>query len=417
MENIVIAVGLALGLASILVVQYACAAGFVSLHKRPWQDSPDGDLPEALVILALRGADPYLERTVESLLELDYPRYDLRFVVDCRDDPAWSVVQTVLDRSDAVNVALKVLDKPSSTCGLRVSALLQEIVGLDERYGAVVWLDADVIPYRRWLRDMLEPFGNPKVGATSGIRWYLPNSGGWGTVLRALWNVGSVIYMQAFGIGFGGSMAVRSEILRDTTVLDKWRCILWEDTYMFQVMSDAGLRLQFVPRATMANQETIGLLACFRFVRRQILNARLYHPSWWALLSLGTMSCVLPLLGLSVALIETLRGNALLATIDMSLVMGYILGSTVIYGWAGACSNRVVRQRGIPNWRFPVSVVWIAPLVPVFHLVASVSAAVTRKIEWRGIEYCVRGPAEIEMTQYVPYRMRDGAGAVDSSLM
>ena len=152
-------------------------------------------------------------------------------------------------------------------------------------------------------------------------------------------------------------------------------------------------------------------------MRRQILNARLYHPSWWALLSLGTLSCVLPVLGLMVALMETLRGNALLATIDLSLVIGYILGSTGIYGWAGACSNRIVRQRGIPNWRFPVSVVLIAPLVPVFHLVASVSAAVTRKIEWRGIEYCVRGPTEIEMPQYVPYQMHDSTGGVDSSLM
>ncbi len=417
MENYFIALGLALGLVAILFVQFACAASFVSLHKRPPEDSRDSDLPEALVILALRGADPYLSRTVAALLDLDYPRYDLRFVIDCRQDPAWDVVERALSEAQARNATLTVLENPGSTCGLRVSALLQEVSDLDERYGVVVWLDADVIPYRRWLRDMLQPFHNPRIGATSGIRWYLPNAGGWGTIVRSLWNVGSLIYMQAFGIAFGGSMAVRAEILRDTSVIEKWRRILWEDTYMFQVMADAGLLLQFVPRATMANQETIGLLSCFRFVRRQILNARLYHRSWWVLLLLGAVSCALPILGVLATTFASLSGHTLLAAFEGAFVVGYILASTAIYSWAGACSNRVVRERGVPNWRFPISVVLIAPLVPLFHLGASISAAITRKIEWRGIEYRVDGPFDVKLTHYEPYRATENVGGLDSSLM
>ena len=412
-----IAVGLALGLASILAVQFACAAGFVSLHKKSAKDVHDDELPEALVILALRGADPYLARTVQSLLQLDYPRYELRIVVDSRDDPAWSVVQSVLDEVDGEQAVLKSLHKPSSTCVLRFSALLQEVVDLDERFDAVVWLDADVIPYRGWLRDMLQPFADAGVGATSGIRWYLPNSGGWGTVLRALWNVGAVIQMHAFGIGFGGSMAVRSVVLRNRAVLEKWKQILWEDTYMYQIVSDAGFRLQFVPRATMANQETIGVRACYQFVRRQTLNARLYHPNWWALFSLGTLSGLLPFLGLLLALYQLSQGNGLQATIGVAIVISYILASIVIYGWAGACSNRIVRARGVPNWRFPMCVVLIAPLVPLFHLVASVSAVRARQVEWRGIEYSVRGPRQIEMIRYVPYRPPENTSAVDASLL
>lgn len=409
--------GLALGLAAILAVQFACASSFVSLHKCPPGDPLDSELPEALVILALRGADPYLSRTVAALLELDYPHYDLRFVVDCRQDPAWEVVEKVLSEAQAKNVTLKALENPCSTCGLRVSALLQEISDLDDRYGVVVWLDADVIPYRRWLRDMLQPFHNPRVGATSGIRWYLPNSGGWGTIVRSLWNVGSLIYMQAFGIAFGGSMAVRAEVLRQPSVIEKWRRILWEDTYMFQVMSDAGLLLQFVPRATMANQETIGLLSCFRFVRRQVLNARLYHRSWWALLALGGVSSVLPVLGVLAAVLAALSDQPLLAGLQAAFVLVYILASIAMYAWAGACSNRVVRDRGVPNWRFPISVVLIAPLVPLFHLGASISAAITRKIEWRGIVYRVHGPFDVKLTQYEPYRVTENAETLDSSLI
>ena len=52
-------------------------------------------------------------------------------------------------------------------------------------------------------------------------------------------------------------MCVSFTVLRNRAVLEKWKQILWEDTYMYQIVSDAGFRLQFVPRATMANQETI----------------------------------------------------------------------------------------------------------------------------------------------------------------
>src|SRR4051812_29280601 len=36
--------------------------------------------------------------------------------------------------------------------------------------------------------------------------------------------------------------------------------------------------------------ETIDLASCFQFIRRQMLNVRLYHPSWPAVLAYGVGS-------------------------------------------------------------------------------------------------------------------------------
>jgi cellulose synthase/poly-beta-1,6-N-acetylglucosamine synthase-like glycosyltransferase len=70
---------------------------FVWLNRQPKAAPlPDDQLPKVAVVLTLRGADPFLDRTLQGLTQLDYPRYDIRIVVDHKEDPAWEMVHRII---------------------------------------------------------------------------------------------------------------------------------------------------------------------------------------------------------------------------------------------------------------------------------------------------------------------------------
>ena len=254
---------------------------FVRLFREPHAvPLPDDQLPKVAVVLTLRGADPFLDRTVQGLTQLDYPRYDIRIVVDHQEDPAWELVHRIVAERGCENVTIEELAERRTTCSLRMSSLIQAVSGLDESYGVVAIVDADVVIHRGWLRDLVNPLADPKVGATSGIRWYMPDEMNAGSLVRYLWNVAAVAQMHSFGIGWGGSLAVRTSLLRDANILDKWSKIMFEDTFTVNEVQMLGCKLETIPEATMINRESIDLAGCTKFISRQVLNARMYHPSW-----------------------------------------------------------------------------------------------------------------------------------------
>jgi cellulose synthase/poly-beta-1,6-N-acetylglucosamine synthase-like glycosyltransferase len=227
---------------------------------------PDAQLPKAAVIMTLRGADPFLDRTLQGLTQLDYPQYDVRIVVDHKEDPAWELVHRIIRERGCRNVRVEELAERRSTCSLRMSSLIQAVNGLDASYGVVAIVDADVVTYPGWLRDLVSPMADPMIGATTGIRWFMPEGSNAGTLVRHVWNAAAVAQMRAFGIGWGGSLAVRTSLLRDGNILDKWSRIMFEDTFTANEVHSLRRRLQFVPEATMINRESTDLSGCTKII-------------------------------------------------------------------------------------------------------------------------------------------------------
>ncbi len=158
------------------------------------------------------GADPFLARCLDGLLRQDYPSYEIRIVVDSPADPAWEIVREVLAKPACADVKVALLERRLETCSLKVSALLQALDGLDDSCQAVALIDADATPRTHWLRDLAAPLRDPKVGATSGVRWYITDSPQWGSLVRMAWGAAAAAQMVAFGIPWGGSMAFSAPI-------------------------------------------------------------------------------------------------------------------------------------------------------------------------------------------------------------
>ena len=215
--------------------------------------------PRAAIILCLRGRDPFLEMCLESILKQDYPDYQLRIVIDSRQDPAWQVAQSLADRYGAERVCIEALEERHGTCSLKCSAVVQALERLDESFQVAALVDADTLTHPSWLRELVAPLRDERVAVTTGNRWYMPATGSWGAMVRYLWNAAAVVQMFWDGVCWGGTLAIKRGIFVKGDLLDRWRHALCEDTMLFRWLGKRGMRVKFVPSLMIVNREDCGL--------------------------------------------------------------------------------------------------------------------------------------------------------------
>jgi len=379
------------------------------LYREAAKDrSPGGYTPKAAVILPLRGADPSLARCLTGLLRQDYPDYRLHIVIDGADDPAWPVVRDVLAKEKrGAKVSVETLDGFGERCSLKVSAQRQALAALSDDIEAVVFVDADADPAPDWLRRLIAPLEDRTVGAASGIRWFDPADGAWGSLVRHLNNAACFMNMLVFHIPWGGSLAMRRETILKAGLVDHWSRCLGEDTSAYEPLRRAGLRIAFLPEATQFNRETTDIVGAYRFIRRQFISARLHHPAWPRILML-----YLP--GFAALIAFTVAFAARLAAGDWNGAAAAfaVLG---IYGMASLIALQFAETflRGM-NAQPPLAGLgWrrMAAIVPtlIVSMAAMVAAQFARRIDWRGVRYDLGPGGRVTLFEYRPYRP-DGHG-------
>ena len=386
-----------------LQVFWACRFA-LSFPPRP-ATADEEQLPFAAVILCVRGADPSLPACVQGLFQQDYPRFQIRIVLDSAGDPAFEVLCRALGKNPPANVKALVLENPEPTCSLKVSALMQAMGELDDAIEVVALIDADVVPYRHWLRDLVTPFADPTIGATTGFRWYAPNGKtNWWTLVRSMWNAGACTQMAALHIPWGGSLALRTSLYRDSDLFDRWLHSFGEDTSCHRVVRSQGLRLACVPAVTMVNHDSIGAKRGFTFIRRQLVSARLGHENWPWVLALGIGAPLIVLLTMALAALTWADGGwALAAGLAVALAL-YALGLSLCLAWADRHINRMVQARGGAPYSFSWRSLLAGPFTLGVYVACLFSAALVRRVEWRGITYSLQGARRIRMLEYRPYR-------------
>jgi hypothetical protein len=282
-----------------------------------------------------------------------------------------------------------------------MSAHLQVLGQLTDKFEIVAFLDADSIARPDWLRSMIGPFRDPKVGATSGVRWYTPRDKSFGSLVRHLFNIGALGTMYVFHISWGGSQAIRFSIVRGANLVSFWSRCFGEDTSIHRVLRPLGLRLEFVPVATNFNWESSTLDGAMRFIQRQTISARLHSNYWPVILVSGVANvsaiviCYLLLaIGVATRTWQLTFGPAI-------LLIGLGLGTYTLL----MIGERLVRQRKNPpppahfGWKVvPASVVMYA-----MSACALIRAMTIRTFDWRGINYRIGGRDRLYMLGYSPY--------------
>lgn len=351
----------------------------------------------AEVVLCLRGCDATLGDVFAALARQCHRDWRLKVIVDSTHDPAWeaahTAVRTLEDRGAAwVQATIEPLAVRPTTGSLKCASLRQALESLDPRTRVVALIDADSVVREEWLATLVDECMRPGVGAVSGNRWYDPVHNSLTGTIRMLWNAGAIVQMSAFGIPWGGSLAVRRETLDATGWAEIIRTTLCEDTSLAAPLARAGWQHRFVPALVAVDEDDdVALGPLTRWIARQLLTARLHHPSW-PLVAIHGVSTSLAIGGaMAFCVVAIARGSWAAAAIAAAAVVAYEGASAVLFlAISSAVQQAVVAAGGRVRAASPARFLWrmaIIPMTQVVYAIATVAALTTRSIEWRGIIY------------------------------
>lgn len=391
--------------AALLIAKFCWCSRFISMVRGQASPSPslESELPRALVILSLRGPDPFLRQTLQCLCAQTVQDYDLRVIVDSETDPAWDILQEFMEYAGETRIDIRVLHRRLKTCSLKVSALIQEIAELDECYRTVVLVDADAIPSPNWLRDLLTPLADPPVGATCGLRWYMPAKRNLADLVRCMWGASAMEQMYQFQIAWGGSFAIKRELFDRTNLLEHWSKCFSEDASINQSLDELNLSLRYVP-VILVNKETTSLSGCFEFMRRQLFTVIRHHPNWQGIAGYAFANFGVVLAAFTLMIYSAAFGELATAGWFLAMVLSYASGVGLLTVWEDAAVRDRVRAQGGEVEPFHPESLLTLPLLVGLYAVCWISALSLRRIQWRGVSYELLPSGELQVVEDRPYR-------------
>ena len=368
----------------------------------------EGDMGLASVMLSIRGCDPGLKQTLIQLLDQDYNNYEVHLIIDDKSDAAWSLVHQIKSEFDIDNrFRIQEMRKPLKTCGLKCSALLQGLnqVNSDSRF--LVLIDADVTPHSSWLGDLIAPLSDKKIGVVTGNQWYEPENPTAGSVLRSLWNAGSLVPTAILSNPWAGSFAMRMEDVRRAKLQKVWRKSIVDDGPIRRALQPLGLSIYFSPSLIMVNRDRCTFSYVNRYVSRMLTWSRIYETTFINTVFHAIITFGLLLAALGVFMTSLVSQDWTSALVIGSGVLSGIFLTSISYFVVRNAVAQCISMRGETLQRLSISRVFrfmvLTPAAQFIYCVSCFRAALTRQIQWRQITYQLKGKSSVKMVRYRPW--------------
>jgi cellulose synthase/poly-beta-1,6-N-acetylglucosamine synthase-like glycosyltransferase len=366
-------------------------------------------LPRTAVLMGLKGTDPYLRDGLRRLMTQNYPDYEVRIVVDSRDDPAWPLVEEAIRDTNAKHVSIiEYRESPEhGIVNCTNSKVVQALRGLDDSFEAIAMADGDVVANENWLTELISPLArDPKIGVTTGNRWFIPPRMSAGNLVRHLWNVATTSIMYHLRMPWGGCYGIRMSAIRDGGLVDKWAKVAALDMHTTSEMKTLGLKVQFVPSLMMVNREESPLPAATNWIRRQLTWARLYNPGWWFVVVHTSVAAVAMAVAIVATTVGAFSGFTEPTLWAASGLFSYLLGMTALVALLEVCIRQRLRVSGQTieplQLQTLLPVLLAVPLTQFVQLVATLQATFVKRVAWRGSILEVNGPNDIRVIDNRP---------------
>lgn len=135
--------------------------------------------PTVTILKPLKGADSETDACFRSHFEIDYPAYQLVFGVADKNDPAVAILENL--RSEFPKIDSQVVFCPEQLgANRKVSNLVQMLPAA--KYDYLVINDADMLVRPEYLREVLAPFANEKIGFVTCVYRALPSKSLWSKI-------------------------------------------------------------------------------------------------------------------------------------------------------------------------------------------------------------------------------------------
>ena len=359
--------------------------------RRRLKTDPGFYAPRTAVICPCRGMEPGLERNLVSLCEFAHQNYEVFFVLASEGDPASSIVKRVA-ASSKVKANLVIAGKPENSSE-KVNNLRFAVEQLPEEFEVLVFADSDGRPGKSWLHHLVAPLTDSRIGATTTMRWFIPNQNDLPTALLAAWNAAVVTMLGGHEKNFcwGGGTAIRRALFEQMGMLDVWQHSFSDDYSLTMMIERTGRQIVFLPECLTPSYAQTDFAGLLEFTTRQICITRVYRPQMWAAaFATHFLYCLTLLLGCLLAFELTLASRPafhVTTLLVLPVLLAAIRGALRVVGVTEA----------LPAMRSPImSQSWIYILlpavVPFLYLLNFATSLAGRRLKWRGIEYELISP-------------------------
>jgi ceramide glucosyltransferase len=335
-------------------------------------------LPSASILKPVRGLDRDAYENFASYCVLDYPKYEIIFAVADLNDPVIAVIEKLKQDFPHQNIRLVT---PVEQLGenSKVNSLCRLV--REARYDLLVMTDSDVRVGVDYLRNVVAPFADPRVGAVT--TFYRCAGGG---TLAADLNMlgmctdsvpGAVVARKLEGkvqFAFGWTMATTKKHLAEIGGWEAMANYHSDDFELGNRISRQGHRVELIREPVWVAFSEGNFREFFSHELRWSIGLRNVRPAGYAgmLLTLG-----LPwaLLGSAVAYAA---GWKLLAAL---YVVAYLILRLSVAWMAGVW--------GLGDKAMAVKL-WLVPVRDAITAAIWVAGFFLDRIEWRGREYRVQ---------------------------
>jgi ceramide glucosyltransferase len=372
--------------------------------------------PKAVVIVPCRGFDHGFEENIQAILAQDYRDYEVIFVTESEDDPAYGAIARLLRQRRRLSPPTwMVVAGEARNRGQKVHNLLAALDTLNSigRVEALVFADSDMRPARNWLTELVAPLGDHRVGATTGYRWYPPSkengerglAQSFAATLLSVWNASALSLLgERSRFAWGGSMAIRQENFEGIGIKERWQGALSDDYILTSAIQEQGQRIKFVPQCLVASRSEATIRELLEFTTRQMRITRIYSPRVWRLAFVSHGLFNLAFWGGLLWLII----SSLIGTPSRSLAI--LLASVFLFGAISGAMRAIVAARllGAGDVRKWWAYLSLGPIVSLIYLYNIIASAKITRIVWRGISYEMISPSETVILHRPAPRGRTG---------
>jgi cellulose synthase/poly-beta-1,6-N-acetylglucosamine synthase-like glycosyltransferase len=381
----------------LIVLSYKSFRGginYLNFFKAELAKSHAQFTPFASVFAPCKGLDNELRENLSALLSQDYPDYEVVFVVDDETDAAVPTIREIM--SDNSTPSKLVIAPKTTTSSQKVENLREAVLHAAADSEVLVFVDSDARPGRNWLRALVAPLADEKIGAATGYRWFVSRVPDFASEMLSVWNASIASSLGPnlkSNFCWGGSTAIRREVFEKLDIRERWRGALSDDFTVTRVIKEAGLSVFFVPRALAGSIENCSLGGLVEFTTRQMKITRVYSPDLWiaAFIGSGIFNLVF-IWGIAIIIYRLFYGGRVWpAATALILVSAFSIGKS----WLRSKAVKLVLQdhkAELERQSWPQNTLWI--LSPALFFFNAAAAALSRKITWRGITYELKSPSE-----------------------
>ncbi len=351
--------------------------------------------PFASVIAPTRGLDEGLRENIEPLLMQNYPEYEVIFVTDRSDDLSVPLIEEVIsahpDCSSRFVFAGAAVDS-----GQKVHNLRFAVSQVDPRSEVLVFVDTDARPGVDWLKSLVAPLSDERIGAATGYRWFIPALGGFASYLRSVWNASITSALgsrEDKNFCWGGSTAIRRKTFDQLNIKERWRGTVSDDFTVTRVLQEVRLPVHFVPNCLVPSLDRCNFRELLEFTNRQLKITRTYAPHLWKSVFIGSLIFTAVFFGgLILVATRAIQGRSFALTLFLVLVI-YVLGALKAYIRLRAVTRPLKAYQEQLFSGLPAHLL-LWPVASALFLLNAVVALYSRRIKWRGITYELKSATE-----------------------